>query len=361
MRFISRTNLKHGSIEFNRLQELIRNEYWDIINRLTYSYGLIINQTTGVDVWKVTQTGNNAILINAGKGIVLDADGNPRTIELTANYAITNVPAVDGTYKVLVKHTLHNLEKGTVTLTNSSATVTGSGTKFTKIFAANRKLIVGSNYYNIQSVENDTSLTLSQNYTGTTTASLQYSVGGWFVSEPALISDKLIYEQDGLEFVVKTGTKSSNEYWLAELTVAGGVITLVTDKRDQNYYILHRSYAYTVRIPHTYTIPGAVNLPVADTDYVCPFFVKFAAGQTAKLSMAMHRINSGDPVTIKLQKNGIDITGFTGISVSITTTVTDPADVVLADGDKIQLVVTAVGAIPAKNLTFTIFIDYTVQ
>lgn len=361
MRFISRANLKHGALEFNRLQELIRNEYWDIINRLTYTYGLIINQTTGADVWKVTQTGNNAILINAGKGIVLDANGKPRTIELTANYAITNIPAVDGAYKVLVKHALHNLEKGTITLTNSSLTVTGSGTEFTKIFGANRKLIVGSNIYNIQSVTNDTTLVLASAYTGVTTSGLQFSVGGWFVSEPALISDKLIYEQDGLEFIVKTGTKNSNEYWLAELTVSGGVITQVTDKRDQNYFILHRSYAYTIRVPHTYTIPGVVNLPVGDTDYVCPFFIKFLAGQSAKFSMAMHRINSGDPITVKLQKNGVDITGFTGISVSTTTTVTDPTDVALADGDMLQLVVTAVGATPAKNLTFTLFIEYTVQ
>ncbi|MHB8871816.1 MAG: hypothetical protein ACYC5G_05165 [Candidatus Doudnabacteria bacterium] len=361
MRFISKTNLKHGSIEFNRLQELIRNEYWDIINRLTYTYGLIINQTTGVDVWKVTQTGNNAILINAGKGIVLDANGKPRTIELTANYAITNVPAVDGTYEVLVKHALHNLEKGTITLTNSSTTVTGSGTEFTKILGANRKLIVGDYAYSVQSVESDTSLTLTSNFVGTTTAGLQFKVGGWFISEPALIADKLIYEHGGLEFVVKTGTKNSNEYWLAELTVSGGVITVVTDKRDQNYYILHRSYAYTLRVPHTYTIPGVINLPVGDTDYVCPFFIKFLAGQSAKFSMAMHRINSGNAITVKLQKNGVDITGFTGISVSTTTTVTDPVDVVLADGDMLQLVVTAVGATPAKNLTFTLFIEYTVQ
>jgi len=34
---------------------------------------------------------------------------------------------------------------------------------------------------------------------------------------------------------------------------------------------------------------------------------------------------------------------------------------VLADGDMIQLVATAIGATPAMNLTFTIFIDYTVQ
>ncbi|WP_461372950.1 hypothetical protein [Candidatus Aquicultor sp.] len=340
---------------------MIRNEYWDIINRLTYTYGLIINQTTGADVWKVTQTGNNAILINAGKGIVLDADGNPRTIELTTNYAITNIPAADGAYKVLVKHAVHNFEDGTITLTNGSATVTGSGTEFTKIFAANRKLIVGDYAYNIQSVESDTSLTLTQNFTGTTTASLQFKVGGWFISEPAAIADKLIYEHDGLSFVVKTGAQNSDEYWLAELTVSGGVITVVTDKRDQNYFILHRSYAYTVRIPHTYTIPGVVNVPSGDTDYVCPFFIKLAAGQTAKLSMAEHRINSGDPATVKLQKNGSDITGFTALSVSTTSTLTNPTDVDLADGDMIQPVVTAVGATPAKNLSFTIFIDYTVQ
>lgn len=359
--FTSKDKLKHGDIEFNRMQELIRKEYWDIINRLTYSYGLIINLTTGADVWKVTQTGNNSILINAGKGIVLDSSGKPHGLELNANYAITDVPSVNGTYKVLVKHALHNYEAGTITLTNGSATVSGNGTEFTKIFAINRKLIIGNNAYNIQSVTNDTTLILASIYIGTTTADLQFSVGGWFIAEPTLIADKLIYKHDGLAFVVKTAAKNSDEYWLAELTVAGGVITQVTDKRNQNYFILHRSYAYSFWDGKTYAIPGTINLPSGDTDYICPFFIKLAPGQTAKLIGVIHRINSGDPITMKFKKNGVDITGFTGISVSTTTTFTNPTDVTLADGDMIQPIVTAIGATPAKNLTYQPIIEHTVQ
>lgn len=357
MKFISRTNLKHGSIEFNRLQELIRNEYWDIINRLTYTYGLIINQTTGADVWKVTKTGDNAILINAGKGIVLDADGNPRTIELTANYAIANVPVTDGTYKVLVKHAVNNYEDGTITLTNGSPTVAGSGTEFTKIFGVNRKLIVGTDEYTVQSVESDTSLTLTVNFPDTTTSGLQFKVGGWFTSEPALLADKLIYEHDGLEFVVKTGAQNSDEYWLAELTVSGGVITVVTDKRDQNYYILHRSYAYTVRLPMTWTVSGVVNV----SNVFVPIKISLPAGQTVKLVSVLSHVISGDPIHIKLQKNGADITGYTDITVSTTWTNTDAADVTLVDGDVIQPVMISVGASPSNDLSFEVEYEHTVQ
>lgn len=112
------------------------------------------------------------------------------------------------------------------------------------------------------------------------------------------------------------------------------------------------------RIGHTYAITGEVKVPVSDTDYIIPFFVSLATGQTASLVKARYRINSGTSVTCKLQKNGVDVTGYTAVSVTTTTAETDAADVSLADNDMLALVVTAVSGTP-KNMTFTIFIEYT--
>jgi hypothetical protein len=111
------------------------------------------------------------------------------------------------------------------------------------------------------------------------------------------------------------------------------------------------------RFGHTYAIPGEIKVPSGDLNYVLPFFVSLATGQSAKLAKARYRINSGTSVTCKLQRNGSDITGFTGISVTTTTDETNPDDVTLADNDMLALVVTAVSGTP-KNMTFTIFIDY---
>lgn len=112
------------------------------------------------------------------------------------------------------------------------------------------------------------------------------------------------------------------------------------------------------RVPHTYAISGEIKVPVGDVDFVVPFFISFVSGQVGAIVKARHKINSGTSVTCKLQKNGVDITGFTGISVTTTPTDIDPTDITLAEDDAIALVVTGVSGAP-KNLSFTIFIEMT--
>ncbi len=114
----------------------------------------------------------------------------------------------------------------------------------------------------------------------------------------------------------------------------------------------------TIRVGKTYAIAGEIKVPVGQTDFIIPFFVSLAGGQTADLVKARHQIQSGTSVTCKLQKNAVDITGFTGISVTTTPADTDPTDVALAENDELALVVTAVAGTP-QNLTFTIFIEHT--
>jgi len=114
----------------------------------------------------------------------------------------------------------------------------------------------------------------------------------------------------------------------------------------------------TIRVGKTYAIAGEIKVPVGETDFIVPFFVSLGAGQTADLVKARHQINAGTSVTCKLQKNAVDITGFTGISVTTTPADTDPTDVALADNDELALVVTAVAGTP-QNMTFTIFIEHT--
>ena len=114
----------------------------------------------------------------------------------------------------------------------------------------------------------------------------------------------------------------------------------------------------TYRIGHTYAVIDKIKVPNGDKDFIVPFFVSLASGQTVKLVKARYKINAGTSVTCKLQKNGSNVTGFTGISVTTTAGETDPSDVTLADNDKLALVVTAISGVP-KNMSFTIFLEYT--
>lgn len=111
-------------------------------------------------------------------------------------------------------------------------------------------------------------------------------------------------------------------------------------------------------VPHTFTVAGSVIVPVGQVDYLNPFFVKVPSTQTVKLISARHRINSGGSVTAKVQINGVDASGFTGISVTTTAADTDPADITLNNNDVVSLVVTAIGGSP-QNMSFTVFLEYT--
>lgn len=113
----------------------------------------------------------------------------------------------------------------------------------------------------------------------------------------------------------------------------------------------------SIVVPHTWTISGEIKVPSGDDDFINPFFVPVPSGQSVKLKSMTCKINSGTSATIKLQKNDADITGFTGVSVTDTAAATDPSDVSITDGDKLQVVVTGVTGTP-KNMTVTLFMEY---
>jgi len=110
-------------------------------------------------------------------------------------------------------------------------------------------------------------------------------------------------------------------------------------------------------IPHTFIVAGEVFMQASEVDYICPIFIPVKATRSVKLAKCRYMIHAGTSVTAKLQINGVDATGFTGISVTTTATETDPADIAMADGDKLALVVTAVSGNP-KNMSFTVVMEH---
>jgi len=140
-------------------------------------------------------------------------------------------------------------------------------------------------------------------------------------------------------------------------TLAGNSDNAVPTEKAVKTYVDAKTK--TIVLPYPYTPMGEIKVPSGDTDYLPPFFVVAQSGQTVKLIAVRHRINSGTSVTMKIQKNGSDLTGFTGISVTTTTTLTNPSDQTLADGDMLQPIATAVSGTP-KNMTFELILEYTV-
>jgi len=116
---------------------------------------------------------------------------------------------------------------------------------------------------------------------------------------------------------------------------------------------------FTYRVGHTYAVGGEIKVASGDTDFINPFYVSLASGQSAVLAKCRYRINtSSSNATFKLQQNGGDITGYTGLTATDTSTETDATDVTLSDNDLLAVVVTAVSGTP-KNFSVTIFLDIT--
>ncbi len=146
---------------------------------------------------------------------------------------------------------------------------------------------------------------------------------------------------------------------------ASGVITGTTMSGDAT---IDNTGAITVgankishifRTSHTFAVAGEVKVPSGDTDFIPGFYVSTSTKQTTKIAKARYKINSGTSVTAKLQVNGVDATGFTGMVVGTTVAETDPTDVTLANNDLVTLVVTAVSATP-MNMSFSVVLEHTV-
>jgi len=65
---------------------------------------------------------------------------------------------------------------GTITVTNGSRTVTGSGTAWSSTSHNKAKILIGGAYYKIGNVASATSITLSQPFQGTSASSLSYQI-----------------------------------------------------------------------------------------------------------------------------------------------------------------------------------------
>lgn len=93
---------------------------------------------------------------------------------------------------------------------------------------------------------------------------------------------------------------------------------------------------HTVEEVHTWAVLGDGG---TSTVFV-PFAINEAPGETVKVSRCVYRVSSGSP-TLKLQKNGADLTGFEAMIASAVQGTTDPPDQDVVDKDELGLVCTA--------------------
>lgn len=113
----------------------------------------------------------------------------------------------------------------------------------------------------------------------------------------------------------------------------------------------------------TYAVQNAIAVPSGATNYLPPFIYPVPGGQAVYLVgvNAMVRNNGSSPtVTFKIQQNGSDVTGLTGLvcTTSPQTAMWIPsAPVPVNDQDYFAPVVTAIANTP-DGLTVSFFFEY---
>lgn len=135
------------------------------------------------------------------------------------------------------------------------------------------------------------------------------------------------------------------------------------DELDAEKSQVGHGHAKTFRISHTWTI-STPAVPSGATAYIPPFFVSLPVGQTATIYGARHRIRGGTSATWTISHGtpdaGSTVTGLSGIASTTTpATTTASGGNTLANGDAVQLVLSAVSGSP-DGLTVTVFLDVTV-
>ena len=146
---------------------------------------------------------------------------------------------------------------------------------------------------------------------------------------------------------------------LVLLSEGGGTWRILSDRLlDGKARVAHTT---NLSMPHTWAVAGEVKVPVGNTDVIPGFFIPLSSGnQNTYIASAYYQIGSGTSVTAKLQKNGVDITGYTNISITPTAAAVFTSVGPLNAGDYIQLIPTAVAGTP-ENLSFTLVLRYEVK
>lgn len=139
---------------------------------------------------------------------------------------------------------------------------------------------------------------------------------------------------------------------LSERTISG---ILGIDLADINY-LMSQSDAEVDTVPpismaFTFAIKGEIKVPVGEIDFIPPFFVP----SSGTITKVRHKINAGTSVTCKLQKNGVDVTDFTAMSVATAAASTE-GEATVAEDDLLAVIVTAVSGTP-QNLSVSVIID----
>ncbi|RPI19725.1 MAG: hypothetical protein EHM58_00535 [Ignavibacteriae bacterium] len=249
-------NSYYGSTELKTTTEFIEECFNLILNGLVRP-GLIIRKVdNGVLDTPFLVTGTNqdadspSISVNGGV-FIRQYGGVYRIIESKpASFAIDSATYQPGTYNISLVAGVSSYEKGTLTFTNASNSVTINNGNFNHLRPYGYIVVSddtgASTAYKVIEVHNE-SVILENVYTGETKSNVKWKVGARFPvnATPQNANDMLLYEYDNSE--IKISQKNLGIV-LAEMTVLegstpGSISINVTDRRQSSVAVFNNNAA----------------------------------------------------------------------------------------------------------------------
>ncbi len=105
---------------------------------------------------------------------------------------------------------------------------------------------------------------------------------------------------------------------------------------------------------YTYAVQGALAVPSGATNFLPPFFLPIEPGVVVTLIGVRGMVRGGTNVTISIQRNGSNVSGLTGLTITTSPSSFAPTiPVDASDGDYFAPLITAISGTPdGLSLTF---------
>lgn len=159
--------------------------------------------------------------------------------------------------------TFQRTSAGTVAVTNGSPTVTGTGTAFTGLPASAGAFYIAGVPYTVDSIASDTSLTLKQNYAGTTGSGKAYSADTLTITEEP--SQSFSFQR-----ITFDGNGANNSAGIGIDTAIGDPASTVNQGQDDNVTIrdcaFHSFKTQALRIQNGHRSWRIADTWIADND-----------------------------------------------------------------------------------------------
>jgi hypothetical protein len=225
------------------------------INSKEYTVSDIISNTSLLLANEYKGLSGSGVTASTHKAYTISSIASDTSLTLTSNYAGTTASGVAlasgltltaaptttcrGTVTGISGGEAISLSgdrlKGTISVTNGSATVTGAGTAFSSQLSVGSRISINSVFYSVATITSDTAMTLTKIYAGSTASALTY----FYYTTPVQGTLQVTHNSDA---IVGTGTAFTTQLVVNDIIYIKGSRYTVATITDNTHLTISPKY-----------------------------------------------------------------------------------------------------------------------